>query len=65
MENSETIGYLWEIDLPSTDINTMGMLAESLKFNFQTKYSSAKKLDCSHNLNFEFTFNNYKVKLKY
>lgn len=56
------MGYLWEIDLSSTDINTLGTLAESLKFNFQTEYSSAKNLECSQSLNFEFTINNYKVK---
>lgn len=64
MKNGETFGYLWEIDLPSTNINTSGTLAESLKFNFQTKYSSAEKQECSQDLNFEFTINNYKVTMK-
>lgn len=58
------IGYLWEIDLSSTDNNAMGTLAESLVFKFQTKYSSAKKPECSHDLNLEFTINNYKVNVK-
>lgn len=43
----------------------MGTLAESLKFNFQTMYASADKPDDSHNLNFEFILNDYKVKIKY
>jgi len=62
LKNGETIGYLWEINLSSTDIKTVGSLAESLKLNFQTKYSSAEKPDCTQDLNFEFTINNYKVK---
>ncbi|XP_060864841.1 trafficking protein particle complex subunit 10 isoform X2 [Metopolophium dirhodum] len=63
LKNGETIGYLWEINLSSTDIKTIGPLAESLKLNFQTKYSSAEKPDCTQDLNFEFTINNYKTLL--
>jgi len=62
MKNGETIGYLWEINLSSTDTKALGTLAESLKLNFKTKYSSAEKPDCTQDLNFEFTINNYKVK---
>lgn len=62
MKNGETISYLWEIDLSST--NTLGTLAESLKFNIQTQYS-AENSDCFQNLNFEFIIDNYKVKIKY
>jgi len=64
LKNGETIGYLWEINLSSTDIKTVGPLAESLKLNFQTKYSSVEKPDCTQDLNFEFTINNYKVKIE-
>lgn len=63
LKNGETIGYLWEINLSSTDIKTLGTLSESLKLNFQTKYSSAEKSDCTQDLNFEFTINNYKTLL--
>lgn len=57
------IGYLWEIDLSSTD--TIGTLAESLIFNFHTKYLSPKKPECFHDLSLEFTVNDYKVNMNY
>lgn len=60
--NGEAIGYLWEIDLLSTNTNKLGTLAESLKFDFKTKYSSTEKPEISHDLNYEFSINNYKVK---
>ncbi|XP_026809852.1 trafficking protein particle complex subunit 10 isoform X1 [Rhopalosiphum maidis] len=63
LKNGETIGYLWEINLSTTDIKTLGSFAESLRLNFHTKYSSAEKLDCTQDLSFEFTINNYKTLL--
>lgn len=65
MKDGETIGYLWEIDMSSTELNPLEPVTESLKLNFQTKYSSAEKPNCSQSLNYAFTINNYKVKLKY
>lgn len=64
VKNGETISYLWEIDLLSTSTNTLETLAESLKFNFLIKYASVEKPESPQDLNFEFTLNNYKVKLK-
>lgn len=64
MKNNETIGYLWEIDLSSSDFNTLETLNESLKFNFKTKYSSAENPSSFQSLNFEFIISNYKVKMK-
>ncbi|XP_050441422.1 trafficking protein particle complex subunit 10 [Adelges cooleyi] len=63
LKNGETIGYLWEIDLSSTENNTMGTLIEPLKFNFQLKYSSTHQEESSHELKYEFMVNNYRTQV--